>query len=874
MGKLIIGVNDLETWCKQNGCIELLSEWDYEKNDNRKPSDIAFGTSKKMWWKCKKGHEWHISPNSRVKENKVYGCPYCSGIKPIPGETDLKTTHPELALEWNYEKNDTLTPSAVKAGSNKKVWWICSEGHEWPATIASRAINGNGCPYCSGRLTKSGFNDLVTWCKSNNRQYLLSEWDPANEIRPDQISDRNDKYAKWICVKGHHYEARIHNRTKGKGTGCPYCSHKKAIVGENDLETWCKANGRTIILDEWDNSKNIIKPTELLYSSGKKAWFKCRSCGYEWQTEIVKRTSLNRDCPCCSDKRMAVGENGSKLNYNGPTHISLEEWCKTNDRTIILDEWDYDKNVLSPAEVTYSSEKKAWFKCHICGNEWQIEVFRRTHQKRDCSACTKRIRSSFPEQCVFFYVSAAFPDAVNTDRRRLKGLELDVWVPSKHFAIEYDGKEWHKDIQRDLKKDTICNNQGITLYRIRETGCPKLVTTSSVIFECKENDWDELSTIVSEILLNYGITDVDVNISRDEYIIKEQYYKKSLNNSLENLYPELAKEWHPTKNKNITPNLVSAGTDNEYYWLCPRGHTYKSPCSRRIRGKGCPHCFKQNRLDTRIVGKTMVMRNGMKATVIADRNAMDIDVKFENGVIVRNKQRASFLKGVIGIPKTITGMKKIMKIGMAATVIADRGSNDVDIQFENGVVVNNCSRDSFRKGKISMPVNHSYQGLSKTMNNGLIATVIADRDESDIDVQFENGEIVKHSNRNAFRFGSIRLPQSSSIIGMKRIMHNGMSATVIADRGESDIDIEFENGVVVCNRHRDSFKQGKIGLPRKTSILGMKKKMKNGMTATVIADNGWDDIDIQFENGIVVRHKQRTAFKNGGISIKNITDSI
>ena len=58
------------------------------------------------------------------------GCPYCSGLLPIEGETDLLTTNPELISEWNYEKNTLLTPNMVKAGSSDKVWWICDKGHE------------------------------------------------------------------------------------------------------------------------------------------------------------------------------------------------------------------------------------------------------------------------------------------------------------------------------------------------------------------------------------------------------------------------------------------------------------------------------------------------------------------------------------------------------------------------------------------------------------------------------------------------------------------------------------------------------------------------------------------------------------------------
>ena len=76
-------------------------------------------------------------------------------------ENSLLFSNPEIAKEWNYEKNGNLKPEHFASNSNKKVWWKCNKGHEWQATIRSRNT-GIGCPYCSGRLTIKGESDLVT----------------------------------------------------------------------------------------------------------------------------------------------------------------------------------------------------------------------------------------------------------------------------------------------------------------------------------------------------------------------------------------------------------------------------------------------------------------------------------------------------------------------------------------------------------------------------------------------------------------------------------------------------------------------------------------------------------------------------------------
>jgi DNA-directed RNA polymerase subunit RPC12/RpoP len=145
-GRYIVkGENDLQTVNPT-----LAKEWNYEKNIGLTPVDILSNSNEKVWWKCEKGHEWQAITASR---NKGIGCPYCSGRFAVKGENDLKTLNPTLAKEWNYEKNIGLTPTDVLPNSGKKVWWKCSNGHEWQARIADRN-RGQGCPVCYKEKSK------------------------------------------------------------------------------------------------------------------------------------------------------------------------------------------------------------------------------------------------------------------------------------------------------------------------------------------------------------------------------------------------------------------------------------------------------------------------------------------------------------------------------------------------------------------------------------------------------------------------------------------------------------------------------------------------------------------------------------------------
>ena len=156
---------------------KLMAEWNYEKNGDLNPLEIKGSSSLKVWWKCEKGHEWAARIRDRIDGSR---CPYCAGTLPIPGITDLATTHPHLAKEWHPTKNGTLTPFDVIAGSDKKVWWMCEKGHEWEAHVKRRS-RGTGCPICNSG-TKTSFPEQAIYfylskldSKARNRELINNE---------------------------------------------------------------------------------------------------------------------------------------------------------------------------------------------------------------------------------------------------------------------------------------------------------------------------------------------------------------------------------------------------------------------------------------------------------------------------------------------------------------------------------------------------------------------------------------------------------------------------------------------------------------------------------------------------------------------------
>ena len=99
--------------CLQTIYPEIAHEWNYKKNALT-PFEVLPGSSKKVWWTCRKGHNYECIISGRTRGN---GCPYCANKK-ADMENCLQTVYPNIALEWDYNKNDLKPlPLHVKINS-------------------------------------------------------------------------------------------------------------------------------------------------------------------------------------------------------------------------------------------------------------------------------------------------------------------------------------------------------------------------------------------------------------------------------------------------------------------------------------------------------------------------------------------------------------------------------------------------------------------------------------------------------------------------------------------------------------------------------------------------------------------------------------
>ena len=583
--RILAGFNDLASQYP-----DLLKEWDYEKNIELLPDKVAPKSDKFAWWRCEKGHSWKAQIKHRTNGT---GCPICANKVVLEGYNDLMTTHPSLGSEWDYKKNKDMLPTQVVSGSDKVVWWICSNNHSWKATIGDR-VRGYGCPYCSkeknvkavlvggvciprrkicGSRILEGHNDLVTLYPS-----LMKEWDYEKNmgILPNKIGRGSGLKVWWKCEKGHSWQAIVSNRVKG--IGCPICSKNQRIsVGEKTILYYLKQifpNINENYHADWLGKRelDIFVPDLNLaveYDGGR--WHKeisrdlekdvlCEAYGI---TLIRIRES---SCPMYSSSAIKYElKNDSDTEFANAIEFlfqTIKDKCADYDFPSIeidrskesvyeliyqseiansieklyphlLKEWDYERNgELKPSQVYSKSKIKVWWKCEK-GHSWQAVVHTRANGT-GCPICSgKKVLVGFND------LGTIYPEIA------------EEWHPTKNEIMPTDvvaksnKKVWWR-CKKGHEWEAKINNR-----TSNRQGCPI----------CSGN----------KILAGF--------------------------NDLATIYPDIAEEWHPTKNT-LLPSEVAPKSNKKVWWRCEKGHEWETSPNRRMQATGCPICSKESRKNT------------------------------------------------------------------------------------------------------------------------------------------------------------------------------------------------------------------------------------------------------------------------------------
>lgn len=131
----------------------LAALWHAEKNGTLGPRDVDSTHAGYCWWRCPKGHDFRRAPVVMLRDA---ACPSCA-----LAQTSLAAVNPAAAAEWNQARNGQVTPHDVEADHMMNAWWTCPKGHDYQATVRSRAKGGRRCPVCYGGWSLENIRDFV-----------------------------------------------------------------------------------------------------------------------------------------------------------------------------------------------------------------------------------------------------------------------------------------------------------------------------------------------------------------------------------------------------------------------------------------------------------------------------------------------------------------------------------------------------------------------------------------------------------------------------------------------------------------------------------------------------------------------------------------
>lgn len=446
----------------------------------------------------------------------------------------LKTWKVERMVRlWHPTKNGEEDPLNIAASSKKPKWWKCSVGHEWDASPMVITM-------------KEDFNTCPICAGrrillgfndlSTTNPFMASMWNHSKntQLTPQTVTEGSAKKAWWMDKCGHEWESQIVEMCRiDRKSYCPFCAGNRVLAGFNDLET---VNPK--LAELWHPSLNEKTVSETHPGSKAKVWW-LGKCGHDWEAPTSKMAisleSKSQGCPYCYGKMVLVGFNDF-----------------ASQKPDMVQYWHVPKNgSLTPDSVTVSSGKKVWWVC-AKGHQWEKSVSEVSRRETViCPQCKEAKQTAKPQ--------SSLP------------LEKKV-LPKDYLSNEILQSEWHPT--KNLPY--IFENHPIGTRFNAWWICPK---------------WHEWQSPTSRRLKgNKSESFLSCSVCRGRSF-------RSGVNDMGTTHPEMAAEWHPTKNGDITPADVQAGSNSQAWWKCKLGHEWRvSPNSRarQIHKNGkissCPTC--------------------------------------------------------------------------------------------------------------------------------------------------------------------------------------------------------------------------------------------------------------------------------------------
>jgi hypothetical protein len=478
----------------------------------------------------KKFRKWYPPDIEDVQE------PFCGSRR--KNLVPLSQTHPEIADEWLYRKNCGWTPDDFSAGSNVRAYWECPNClGEYRALVNNRK-NGNACPYCASAIVCDNTSLLVNfpevakeWHPSKNKKYKIEDFFSGSAIQ-----------VWWLCSKcNHSWKTAAKERTR-RQFGCPACLEtrreyarlhpKPRVIKPLVLSETTESNSKWY---QREGNKNFVS----LYKFNKalaNQWHPTKN-GKVTAKDIAQRSEFKAWWKCSKgpdhEWQARVATRSHYANAKCPFCSNLK-LSATNVLSVkapaVAKEWHPTKNgELEPNQVIAGGSEKYWFQCSKDkGHEWEAQIGTRINGAK-CPFCSHNRVSNI--NCL----KEHFPQIAN----QLHPTKNSNVAPSQ-IAVNSHKKFWW-----------VCPEGPDHLWlasassRTTGRGCP--------------------------------------------FCAGKQ---RSITNCLATLNPETAAQWHPARNKNMTPFTVSPFSREVAWWICSKGHKWQQPIYLRVNAKTfCRECL-------------------------------------------------------------------------------------------------------------------------------------------------------------------------------------------------------------------------------------------------------------------------------------------
>lgn len=465
---------------------------------------------------------------------------------------------------------------------------------------------------------------LIDWCNENGEwgQHLLSEWnDILNSsigLTPYNIAKGSEQPVYWTCEYGHTWTAVLNNRTNGK-TGCPNCSNNGTSYAEQfiywalkqiypNTENRCKVlkskeNPQGIEFDigvpdiplcieysptHWHNGKEerdnlkkeICQKFNIRFLQIIEDSYKELNSIYTDNLIVIRMNEHKKDCileELVSYILNSVGHSISEIDLklvkdNAWTYshikIDINKSIKITHPELAKEFHPTLNGNKRPELLSYGSTQNVYWQCIKCGygseGEWITTVGNRTKTCTSCPCCNYNFNT-------MNYKSSTYMDAI-------PGVN-DLQTVQPELA-----KEYHPTLNdTDVTKIKVGSNRG-------------------VYWQCTKCGYGELGEwyVRPASRCNEGQKSGCPNCGYNWFNGTVRDYKIDATlgvNDLATVYPEIAKEWHPTLNKRPI-HEVACRSHDKVYWQCTKcgygknGEWVATVNRRTAKGweTGCPNC--------------------------------------------------------------------------------------------------------------------------------------------------------------------------------------------------------------------------------------------------------------------------------------------